>query len=300
MRRGLSYPSDRVLASLDSSGRSALGLLETDHCFVSLLGLLERSDGDLGCAGAGEGEVLAEPSVRAGSPESERRLIEARRLPDGAALPPVSRVAVEGVAEAVPAVVLAPLVAELPEHARRAQQRQAQGRVVRLVPAVLGVAQDRHSEAPIGRGEVGPLLSGHFVLVLGVVGPLDRAQPQVVGGGRMGDRQRESRLEQSPPGVPVDSGLDFQPISATAASQPQTLDEARFPGRSPDLEPDPSRTALDDPDLRRTSDPLRLPAVQVLVAYLPGRPSDNDCVDAVNRHDALDRAGQKDLVFLVH
>src|ERR1043165_355376 len=63
---------------------------------------------------------------------------------------------------------------------RRAQQRQAQRVVIRLVRTVFAIRKDTHAERAAAIREIEPLMRGHFKLALVVVATLDRADILVV------------------------------------------------------------------------------------------------------------------------
>ena len=83
------------------------------------------------------------------------------------------------------------------------QQGQAEGVVVRLVPAVFAVIQDRHAIVSTTVSQIGPILCIDFVGSLRIVAPPHTSKSQIVGGFRICHVQRKFGLQQSIGQLPV-------------------------------------------------------------------------------------------------
>ena len=153
------------------------------------------------------------------STKRHQRLVEASGLPTAVAELPVVEMAMQGVGESVSAVVLPPLMAELSNDPWRAQQSQAQGMVVWLVPSVLAVVQDGDPGRAIRGLESRPLLSRDFVLLSGVVAPVDDTQAQVVLGQRVAGGQRKLGFQEVSPSPPVDLVHHLESVSSPTRSE---------------------------------------------------------------------------------
>ena len=187
--------ANRLLLSVHFSGRSdAIGelnlnargglagqLSESNDDLVPVLCLLHRLDLDLLGVGRNQREGPAQLAWVRWNGECQQRLVQSLRLPRHIALSPVTRVGSQGVENVMAAEVLRRLVLVTTPNARRVQQGQSNGIVVRLVRSELGVVKNGRTKRAARLRQVQPLVLRDFVL-LGIVGAaLDRAQLKVVG-----------------------------------------------------------------------------------------------------------------------
>src|SRR2546422_3824383 len=113
--------------------------------------------------------------------ERNKWLIESIGLPIRPGLTPVAGVTGEAERDFVMAQVLSALVRIAAARSRRAQQRQPQRLVVRLVRSVLAIRKQRHAVRSLPGGEIDPLVGSNFELPLIFIRSLDGADVPVVG-----------------------------------------------------------------------------------------------------------------------
>ena len=105
------------------------------------------------------------------------------------------RMAHDGVGEGMRAEVQFVFVDIALGGAGRVEEREAEGVVGGLVPAIAAVAQDRDAVTAVFGRDVGPLLGGNLIGDFRIVSPLDKAEPEVITGLRSAEREREARLQ---------------------------------------------------------------------------------------------------------
>src|SRR5271166_1005140 len=94
--------------------------------------------------------------------ECDQRIVQPLRLPVGLRFAPTSRVSGNSVKELVMSNILRPLVRVTAARSRRADQRQANRMVVRLIRSILAIGQDGRAELAPRVGQIDPLMGWHF------------------------------------------------------------------------------------------------------------------------------------------
>ena len=175
--------------------RLARQLLQSDDQVGAILRFFQRVDIHLRTGQRNEREFPAERTGVLGALKSDQRLVQAARLPF-AAVAPVAIVPVKRVGDIVASPILAVLILETAgADSRRVDQGQPQGLVVGLIGGEFAVFQHANAVAPIGVGQVEPLVVRHLVHVGIVRRALDRAETQIVGGFGITDGERKRGLE---------------------------------------------------------------------------------------------------------
>ena len=176
------------------------------------------------------------------------------------------------IGETVAAEILIPLMSELTDHSWRAQERQAEGRIVRLVPAVLRVVEHREAAAGFLRGEICPLLGWHLVPLTAIVAAFDDSQPEVIGGFGAGGRDPKYRLEKPSPGLPFHFVENLQPPAGVTSGERDPLVEDGARGLPSNLQAPPDRSGFQNADAGRSRDSLGRGAGDVVEEHFPRRP----------------------------
>ena len=115
--------------------------------------------------------------MRDGRQERRQWLVQARGLP-GRSVAPVAAVPVNGPCGVVDAEIDGVVVKG--RAGRGVDKRQAQAFLVRMIPSVLAVVDDRDAETVVARRQVGPLLRGDFEQIRCVDAAPDGAESKVI------------------------------------------------------------------------------------------------------------------------
>src|ERR1043165_1888332 len=136
----------------------------------------------------------------------DQRLIDPQRLPVSLRGSPITGVRQKSVNELVMSPVLRRLirVTRAWSNSRRAQQRQSQRIVIRLVRTVLAIGKDGDATRAAAIREIEPLMRRHFKLALVVIAALDRSDVPIVSRLIVCGSERKSGLEIGVRSLPVD------------------------------------------------------------------------------------------------
>src|SRR5690349_12404454 len=155
----------------------------------------------------------------------DQRLIQTLRLPVSPLATPITFMRGQSIIKSMPAPILRRLICVTSAwaDAGRAQQRQAQRLVVRLIRAVLAIGQNRYAKRAAAIREIEPLMRRHLKLSLVVIAAFDRADVPVVRRFRIRGSERKSRLEIGVARLPVDDVTKLDAIARIACRQADNL-----------------------------------------------------------------------------
>ena len=290
---------------------------QTDDDLIAVLGLLERLHRHVLGAEREKGEAPTKDARLTAGLHADQRLVEARRLGHHAAFAPVAGMTHDGAGKFMVAEVQALHLGPPHEGLARqvsgrdiplggVQQTQAQGAGVRLVPAILAVAEQGHPKAAVGVGLVDPGLRRDLVGFAGIHAAHGDAHARIVGGLRGRRGQREGELGQGAVRAPVDGVVDAHHVAA--GRQRDALHKARAVARALDLQGDAHWALLADGD-----HPGARPVVkgmidaqdmqgrtrwtgEVLVTHFPSRPGIDVVVEQLHLEVAAEQLAAQDLV----
>src|SRR5690348_1417236 len=177
--------------------------------------------------------------------EGNQRIVQALRLPIGLAGAPVSIVTGESENDVVVTEVLRALIVISPARARSANQREADGVVVRLIGCVLAIGENRRAIAATLISEIDPLVRSDFELARLFVWTLNRTHVPVVSRHLVRGAERERGLQIYLFCVPVDFVGEFDAIAGIPCSESNCLNEVGAFGLALDLQCNAGRTIFD-------------------------------------------------------
>src|SRR6185312_13998295 len=204
--------------------------------------------------------------------EGNQRIVQALRLPIGLPGAPVAIVSRDSEEDVVMADVLRPLIVRAAARARSANEREADGVVVRLVGRVLAIGEDRCAVAAALVSEIDPLMRRDFKLARLLVRTLNRAHVPVVGRHLIRSAEWEGSLEIDFFCVPVNFVGELDAIAGIACGEPNGLHEVGAFSLTFDLQGYPSWTVFDDGHLWRAADVRLWRTLLVFKVHVPRRP----------------------------
>src|ERR1700733_11470799 len=200
--------------------------VELDHAendFVVCFRFLESQHTDSGVVELEKGKALAQRPGMLCRLIGDERIAETIGLPIRLRLLPSPGVSRQAEYEFVMAPVLVCLVAVPLRtaiggrlHSGRAEQRQPDRMIVRLVRAVFVFSQDGRAEAAAFVRKIDPAVGGDFKLALLRVGPLNRAHIPVVSGIFIRRAEWKRYFEIGGQGLPIDGIAELYPVACIA------------------------------------------------------------------------------------
>ena len=114
--------------------------------------------------------------------------------------------------------------------ARRMEQGEAYGVVVRFVPTIFSIVEHGQTARAIGSREIGPLLRYHFVGCVGVIAAIHSAYAQVVSSFAVGKSHRKFHFQQRVGFLPIDFVIYIDAVGLSALVEADVLHYARATG----------------------------------------------------------------------
>ena len=166
--------------------------------------------------------------------EHLRTAVEQRGLLRSLYLVEGARMAHDAIGEHMVALILLLLIDEVNVGLWRVEERETQGVVVGLVPAVARVVHNGHTVVVGDVGEICPAMGIDLELVVAVVATLHAAEADVVSGSLIADIQREDGLQQGVAGAPVHLVLEVDACCLFALIEVDALHDVRLAILLPD------------------------------------------------------------------
>ena len=207
----------------------AFGFIYAHDILVGNFRFFQGFDNHPVVVGTDERELFAERTGVLGRIECFDRTVQYFGFGCGCRFVERTGMTYDAVCECMVAEILMILIGVIaPVRFRCMQQGQTDGIVVRLVPTVFAVVQNRDSVAVVPVGQVSPLMCIYFVGGGCVVASFDATDTQIVRSVFVGDIQREFCFQQPVGRLPSDFVVEVDAVGEVAFIKPDVLSEKRF------------------------------------------------------------------------